>query len=230
MGEYLNGRGYTVLGVRLSGHATRPADMLRSHWQDWLLSVEDGYDLLRSCTERIYLAGLSMGGVLSLTYAARAGRGAERIRGVVAMSTPYALPDDWRLKFVKPLSLFKPYLAKNDGTPGSGWFGDAWQQHVSYPRNPVRAIGELDRLLAAMRLGLPGLTLPVLLIHSRDDDYVIRDSAQRIYADLGSADKQLMWIEGSGHVITEEPQREAVFRAATDFIERVERSGNGGRP
>jgi hypothetical protein len=31
-----------------------------------------------------------------------------------------------------------------------------------------------------------------------------------------------MWIEGSGHVITEEPQRETVFRAAADFITRVE--------
>ncbi len=170
-----------------------------------------------------------MGGALSLTFAHRAGDGGGRLRGVVAMSTPYALPDDWRLKFVKPLSVFKPYLPKNDGTPGAGWFGDAWKQHVSYPQNPVRAIGELDRLLAVMRGGLPGLAVPVLLIHSRDDDYVIRDSADRIYADLGSADKQLMWIEGSGHVITEEPQRQTVFRAAADFIERIERSGDAAR-
>ncbi len=34
MGEYLHGRGYTTLGVRLSGHATRPADMQRACWQD----------------------------------------------------------------------------------------------------------------------------------------------------------------------------------------------------
>jgi esterase/lipase len=46
--------------------------MIRSNWQDWLLSVEDGYNLLRSCTEQVFLFGLSMGGVLSLTAAASA--------------------------------------------------------------------------------------------------------------------------------------------------------------
>ena len=42
LGEYLNHQGYTVCGIRLNGHATKPEDMVRSHWQDWLLSVEDG--------------------------------------------------------------------------------------------------------------------------------------------------------------------------------------------
>ncbi len=42
MGEYLNRQGYTVCGIRLAGHATRLKDMVRSRWQDWLLSVEDG--------------------------------------------------------------------------------------------------------------------------------------------------------------------------------------------
>ena len=61
--------------------------MIRSRWQDWLLSVEDGYNLLRSCTDQVFLLGLSMGGVLSLTAAAQLD-----VRGVVAMSTPYAMP------------------------------------------------------------------------------------------------------------------------------------------
>ena len=219
LGEYLNGQGYTVCGIRLNGHATKPEDMIRSRWQDWLLSVEDGYNLLRSCTDQVFLLGLSMGGILSLTTAAQLD-----VRGVVAMSTPYALPDDWRLKFIGLLSKIKPYMPKNNEGPGSGWFGDAWKQHVSYPQNPLRSIGELSRLLGEMRASLPQITVPVLLIHSRDDDYVIRDSMQKIYAALGTPDKQMMWVEGSGHVITEEPQREKVFAAAANFIQRVSRS------
>jgi carboxylesterase len=42
LGENFNRRGYTVYGIRLNGHATRPEDMIRSRWRDWLLSVEDG--------------------------------------------------------------------------------------------------------------------------------------------------------------------------------------------
>jgi hypothetical protein len=34
----------------------------------------------------------------------------------------------------------------------------------------------------------------------------------------------MLWVEGGGHVITEEPTRKTVFKAAADFIERVVKS------
>jgi carboxylesterase len=217
LGEYLNLQGYTVCGIRLNGHATKPEDMIRSRWQDWLASEEDGYHLLHSCTDRVFLLGLSMGGILSLTVAARL-----PVNGVVAMSTPYTLPDDPRIRFTKLISLFMPFMSKGKENPGSDWFDQAaWQQHVSYPENPVRAIAELSSLMAVMRGSLPEVKVPVLLIHSRDDDYVVRDSMERIHAALGSTDKSMLWVEGGGHVITEEPTREVVFKAAGDFIMRV---------
>ena len=219
MGEYLNHKGYTVCGMRLTGHATQPADMIRSRNHDWLVSVEDGYHLLRSCTDQVFLVGLSMGGILSLISATSL-----PVRGVVAMSTPYHLPNDWRLKIVKILSIFMPYMPKNDEGPGAGWFGEAWKQHVAYDQNPVRSIGELNTLLGAMRAALPKVQVPVLLIGSRDDHYIPEDSLDAIYEALGTTDKQKIWIEGSGHVVTEEPQRETVFQATADFIQRVSQS------
>jgi esterase/lipase len=44
---------------------------------------------------------------------------------------------------------------------------------------------------------------------------------QSIYDCLTTADKQMLWVSGGGHVITEEPPKEAVFQAAADFIKRV---------
>jgi carboxylesterase len=217
LGEYLNGLGYTVCGIRLNGHATKPEDMIRSRWQDWLLSVEDGYNLLLSCTDQVFLIGLSMGGVLSLTAASRL-----PVRGVVAMSTPYKLPDHLLLHFSRPISWFIPYMPKGKGAPDEGWFDkNAFKQHVSYPKNPVRPAGELNQLLGVMRESLPQVKAPVLLIHSRNDDYVFHDSMEKIHAALGSTDKTMLWVKGGGHVITEEPTRETVFKAAADFIKRV---------
>lgn len=218
LGEYLNGRGYTVCGMRLNGHATRPADMIRSRRQDWLLSVEDGYHLLRSCTDGVFLLGLSMGGVLSLVSATRL-----EVRGVVAMSTPYELPAHMPLPLwaVRLLSHAVPYRRKSK-TPGSGWFDRAaYEQHVAYPQNPVRSGVELKLLIDEMQAALPQVSVPVLLIHSRNDTYVPKDSMSRIHAALGTKDKQMLWVEGGGHVVTEEPTRGEVFAAAADFIERV---------
>ena len=90
MGEYLHQQGFTCLGVRLAGHATHPEDMIRSHYTDWMTSVEDGYHLLRGFADNIFLAGLSMGGILSLLMSTRLD-----IRGVIAMSTPQRLPSDY---------------------------------------------------------------------------------------------------------------------------------------
>jgi carboxylesterase len=220
LGEYLNQQGYTVCGMRLSGHATRPAHMVRSRWRDWLLSVEDGYNLLHCSCDQVCLLGLSMGGVLSLTAAAQF-----PVRGVVAMSTPYSLPSlSLPLWTVRLFSLFKPYMQKGK-TPGSGWFDQAaYAQHVAYPMNPVRSAVELKLLIDQMHTALPKVRAPVLLIHSRDDDYVVKDSMERIYQALGSSDKQMLWVAGGGHVITEEPTRATVFQAAAGFVERVCRS------
>lgn len=219
MGEYLAQQGYSVMGVRLAGHATRMEDMIRSRYTDWIASVEDGYHILSAAADRIFLLGLSMGGVLALLMATRL-----EAAGVVAMCTPFQMPIDAPipLPVVRLFSRIVPYFRKGK-EPGEGWFDrQAFKQHVEYPRYPVRAGVELKLLLAEMRRALPQVTVPVLLIHSRDDGPVLQDSMNKIAAQLGTQDKQLIWITGSGHVITEEPQHQRVFEAAADFIRRID--------
>lgn len=217
MGESLNQRGYPCLGVRLAGHATRSEDMIRSRHEDWLASVEDGYHLLRGHCKRIVLVGLSMGGALALINATRL-----EIAGVAAMATPYGLPPDWRLNYTEVLSKFIPYMPKSKDPPGTGWFDKAaWQEHVSYPQNPLRSIGELKKLLGLLRETLPGVTAPTLLIYSQDDKYLplgSLNSMEYIYNHIGASRKEKLVISGSGHVLPRDARREQVFEAAAKFI------------
>jgi carboxylesterase len=226
MGEYLHRQGFTVLGIRLSGHATKPEDMIRSSYSDWLASIEDGYHLLSGVVKNVYMMGLSMGGVLTLTSAAylpSESTGTSPFKGLVVMSTPYSLPPDPRLRHIEWISKTVPYMPKGSQEPSAGWFDkEAYREHVSYPQNPLHAIGELNKLLGVMHTALPKIQKPVLLIHSRDDNYVVKDSMQQIYDHLGSTDKQMLWIESSGHVMTRDAQRQTVFKAAADFVRRVE--------
>ena len=151
MGEFLNQHGYTCLGIRLAGHATDPEDMIRSNWTDWTASVEDGYRILRGISNNIFLIGLSMGGILSLLMSTRL-----EVMGVVTMSTPYKLPDDPRLRYVEWIARMIPYMPKSNEEPGTGWFDkQAWKDHIAYPQNPLRSIGQLNRLLSALRVALP---------------------------------------------------------------------------
>jgi carboxylesterase len=74
-----------------------------------------------------------------------------------------------------------------------------------------------------MQTGLPRVTAPTLLIYSKDDPTVRAEDQhmEQIYAALGSQDKETLWIEKSSHVITSDAQRERVFQAAGDFVERI---------
>jgi carboxylesterase len=219
MGEYLMDRGYSVLGIRLAGHATQPGDMIRSRWTDWTASVEDGYQLLHGLADHIYLIGLSMGGILALLMSTRLD-----VKGVVGISTPYQLADDWRLKYIEFLSIFQAYLPKVKGQPGSGWVDqEAREEHVSYPQNPVRSIAELNKLTTNMRAALPKVRLPVLLIHSKGDKYVLPENMELIYKELVNVqDKTKLYVTNSGHVVTRDAARLQAFQAAAEFIRRVE--------
>jgi len=212
MGEYLNKKGLTVLGVRLFGHASKPEDMLRSRWWDWVTSVEDGLNILKGCTTQQCIAGLSMGGILSLIIAAR-----YPVKCAVAISTPYALPPDPRLKFLKLFSWVYPRVPKGKSDFHNK---DAEKDHVDYPYFPTRSLLQLKALLQEMTRGLAEIKVPVLLIQSHGDHSIPAESMDKIYEQLGSKQKEKLWVEDSGHVIVREPEREKVFRATFDFISR----------
>jgi carboxylesterase len=218
MGEYLSAQGYPSLGIRLFGHATRPEDMIRARYTDWMASVEDGYHLLRGVADRIYLVGLSMGGILSLLMSTKLD-----VVGVVAMSTPYRIPYDYPVLAIKFLSKILRYQPKSKEEPGASWFDKyAYAEHISYPQNPVRSAAELQLLVAEMRAALPKVNVPVLLIHSKNDTYVPPENVEQIYADLGTLDKAKLYVTEAGHVVTRDAARDQVFEAASEFIHRVE--------
>ena len=222
MGEYINHElGFTCLGVRLAGHATRPKDMVRSNWTDWTASVEDGYNLLRGAADNIYFVGLSMGGALSLLMSTKF---APHVKGIVTMSAPYVLPDEHPAWQIRLFSYFKTYIRKSKGEPGTGWFDmEAFKDHISYPLNPIRSAAELKVLLDKMRTALPKVTVPVMLIHSKDDTYVVPENLEKIYAGLVNvSDKTKLYVTGSGHVVTRDAARHQVFKAAGDFIQKME--------
>jgi carboxylesterase len=63
--------GYTVSGPLLPGHGCTPQEMNQTCWEDWFCRVEDEIDYLQRQHSRVFVAGLSMGGLLGLYAAGR---------------------------------------------------------------------------------------------------------------------------------------------------------------
>lgn len=213
LGEYLAEQGYSVMGIRLAGHATQPTDMMRMRWWDWIASVEDGINMLRTCTKRIFVIGLSMGGILTLISAAR-----YSIHGAVALSTPYSLKKDWRLNIVKLYRYIQPEIQKHrSDTPSQNHVSN----HIDYPKYPTTSIIELMALQSEMRTLLHQIQVPILLMHSKLDNTALPISMPTIYEHLVIKDKDMIWLEKSGHVITLDAEKDFVFQSINQFIQRL---------
>lgn len=206
LGEFLNqNQGFTALGIRLPGHGTQVDDLRRPAWRDWLTTVEDGLNLLRGMCDQVYVAGISMGGVLTLIAANR-----YQVQGVAALSTPYGLTGDWRVRFMRPISLFVPKF-KKPAAVGN-------RAETSYAYFVPHAIAEAAELAELMQESLPKINIPVLLIQSRGDKVIEPNALDLISGQLHRLHPETLWLETSGHIITLDQEREIVYRKVADFF------------
>lgn len=216
LGRALAAYGHAALGLRLFAHATRPADMRRARWQDWMADVETGYHLLRGACQEVLLVGLSMGAALALLAATEFPS-----LGVVALSAPWDLPPDPRralLRAARPLSLLLPYVSKpHRRRPPAA----AEPEPLSYPVYPLRAVVELEGLLRRVRAALSRIQVPVLLVHGRGDPIVPFSHQARLAEALTAAPVERVALDSDRHVPTRGPEVETVAARLAAFVERL---------
>ena len=212
MGEFLAGKGITVVGVRLAGHGTSPEEMARTTWRDWVASAEEGLQELKRRCRKVFAAGLSMGGLIVLHLAAH-----HSLKGVIAMATPAYIPDR-RFRFLPLVQHFirwvKPEIKPDFTDP------EAEKRISSYKILPTRCLVSLGQFLCLVRRELPQVKAPVLIMQGEKDHHIPQESARIIFERVGSEEKEIVWWPNSGHCITVDSEREAVWARAYEFIER----------
>ena len=83
---------------------------------------------------------------------------------------------------------------------------------------PVVFGQEVDRLQRQVRSNLARVQVPVLIMQGRCDRTIPADSAQILFEGLGTKDKEIVWWSNSGHAITVDSERQAVWARAYAFI------------
>ncbi len=218
MGEYLRDKGYTVYAPLLAGHGTCPEEMEKTGWRDWWQSTLDAYNRLRKLDlDHLFVAGLSMGGVLSLLLAVE-----KPADGVISMCAPVWVRD--RRAFLAgiayPFYRYKPNGKHRDP--------DIDAHLVPYDRTPIKSVGELNRLLRRLKRCLSKVEIPALVVQSLNDETIQPRSANHIYGRISSKVKQLSWYEKSSHIITVDKERRKLFAEVDQFIRQVSSSSTIG--
>lgn len=208
LGEDLAKKGYTVHGVRLKGHGTSPEEMLETDYKDWYKSVEQGWHRLRNTCEKVFVIGLSMGGILALYLASH-----YPVHGVVSLSAPIYINNS-KLPLLPIYRLFRTYEVKTrKALPVDPIYS------ISYDRTPLRCVTSLLDLINLAKDRLSKISVPVLIMQSKAEHTVKPESAEYIYKNLtGTHEKKLFWLYECGHVITLDKERETVFEKIEEFL------------
>ncbi len=209
LGQFLNGLGWTVRGALISGHGTHERELARTDWRDWFRSVYTEHEALAVACKHTFVIGQSLGGALSLHLAAHI-----PLRGVVSLSSP--LVTDLKLLWLaRVLKYVQPYRKKGQSNIHDP---EALAERVAYHYTPNRSNEQVLLFLRHLLDDLPEVRCPALLMHARQDRTVDPQTMPRILHQLGSSEKEMVWLENSGHVVTEDYDRQVVYTKVRDFV------------
>jgi carboxylesterase len=161
----------------------------------------------------VFVGGLSLGSLLTLWL----GEQHAELAGLILMS-PAVKVRDRRM----PLTLGLRYVVKYN--PGSG-IGDsdlgdpqANDRIWCYDRTPLWGAAEVYLLQRRVRQALRRVRQPVLIVQGRRDAGLPPEAAQMVYDGVSSADRELIWLENSGHNVLADGEREQLWAMSYEWM------------
>lgn len=209
--EHLERDGFRVALPRLPGHGTTWQEMNQTRWEDWYACVDRAFAELRGTCDRVFVAGLSMGGGLALRLAEQHG---DAVAGM-ALVNPSVGTADRRMGLLPVLRHVVPSLA---GVGSDIALPESLEG--AYARTPLHAAWSLTRLWADVAAHLDQVRSPLLVFKSRQDKVVDGRSLELIRAGVGSSNLEVVWLERSYHVATLDYDAELIFTSSSAFFQR----------
>jgi carboxylesterase len=212
LAERFAAHGYGVELPRLPGHGTAIEDVLTTRWEDWSGAALAAFDALAARSERVAVAGLSMGGALTALVAER-----RRVAACVFIN-PVVRPQPPEV-----LALIDEALAGGLSVFESGEGSDVKKEGVeenAYPGWPLAPLKSLMDNLPAVNAALGTIDAPSLVLTSREDHTVPPENSLELMAALAGPVEHL-WLENSYHVATIDNDQELVEATALSFVERI---------
>ena len=219
-GDYLNSHGYTVFCPRLPGHGTKWQDMDPTTWRDWYAEAERDLEELLEEYRLVFVAGLSMGGALSLRLAQERG---DDVAGLMLVNPAVRRPQRLdvpvfvavdRVGMLNQVARVMPTVPgiKNDiKKPG--------QDEIAYDEIPIGAAMQLIKLQDTVRSDLGKVVQPLMLFSAPNDHVVEPVNSSTVMSEVGSLRKTQIMLPESYHVATLDNDAQTIFEDSLKFIQ-----------
>jgi carboxylesterase len=205
--------GFSVELPRLPGHGTSVEDMMTTSWADWTAEVEAAYQRLASRTDKVVVAGLSMGGSLTLWTALQH----PEVAGIVCIN-PATTP-----QAAEVMEMLHGMVDEGtDVMPGTGAdIADPDATESAYAQVPLRQLISLvEDGLAPLSERYGEITCPLLLLTS-PQDHVVEPSNGDLLAETFGGPVERISLDRSYHVATLDYDKDVIFDAAVAFGRKV---------
>jgi len=212
LGEFLYLKGYDIKGILLKGHGTKPDDMDKVTWDEWINNIQEAYDKYNSKYTNIFIGGISMGGALALYSATKM-----KFKAVFTINAYYHLSK--KLSFVTWFfSLFGVHKQRNEDR--IKWYVE--NNLFSYPEDSMLAGRQLYKMLGELHKEVVNIDTPVLIIQSKEDKTSKPEGANELYTDL-ETEKELVLLQKGDHILTVDPNRQEAFDKILLFLEKMKK-------
>jgi carboxylesterase len=215
--QHLEAAGFQVLLPCLPCHGTSWQELNSSTWTDWYACVDEAFATLSARCAQVFLAGLSMGGALSLRLAEQHG---DQVSGL-ALVNPVINITDPRMRILPILRAIPsfPGIANDIAKPGQDEFG--------YDRLPLRALYSQTFLWSDVRRNLDRVDQPLLVYRSLHDHVADPSSIRLIKSGVRSSDQTYVELERSYHVATLDYDADDIFDGSVAFFRRLTKEADG---
>lgn len=218
LADHLQGLGYWVCTPRIRGHGTAPEDLADRVYLDWVVSVEEGYALLKNMCDTLFVGGFSTGAGLALDLVTRLDS-ASGVKGVFAVAPPMQLKD-YSSRFIPAVDTWNALMKRLriDRVRKEFIVNHPENPHINYTRNPVSGIREIERLMDQLAPKLEKITMPALIVQSSRDPVVNPKGSRKIFDSIASEEKEYRLFNFSRHGILLHDGSEKVYRAVAEFL------------
>lgn len=207
LGEAYAKAGYTVCGPRLKGHGTHYEEMETTTYQDWIDSVEEGFQWLKERCDTIFVTGLSMGGTLTLYMA----ENHPEIRAIIPINAAVDLPAMAPVLQLEGVR-FLDAIGSDIKNPEI--------KELAYEKTPVQSVKEIFGLIEKVKGDLDKISCPALIFVSGEDHVVPPNNSQMIFDSISSSEKELYQLNNSYHVATLDYDQEVIIDKTLAFISK----------
>ncbi len=208
LAEAFAARGWSVELPLLPGHGTSLEDMLATSWDNWSGAAEAAYRDLAARCDRVVVAGLSMGGSLSVWLAEQHPEvaGLVLVNPLVDARTEGVKATEEAIKGIPDPVL--PAIGSDIAAPGV--------VELAYDGTPVKPLLSLIAAVRGIQDRLAEVRCPVLVLTSVEDHVVEPVSSDMLAAGV-SGPVTRVTLERSFHVATLDHDRELINERAVAF-------------